>query len=163
MAKKEATSNICYKCKRDASDKIPGGLSDGMSPKDFDQKKLSQGIKIELEHTSDKEIAQEIAMDHLVEDKDYYDKLKIIESSNKEATPVEVYAPWGPVDNVEQVRYPKNKKENKDMKEKNDNSMLSEIESLRARGAAILTNLEKENPDYKKYQEKLERYLRKNY
>lgn len=61
------------------SDKIPGGLADKKSPSDFDPKKLAQGVRVELEHTSDPKIATEIAMDHLTEDPDYYDKLKKIE------------------------------------------------------------------------------------
>jgi len=36
------------------------------------------GIKVELEHTDDIYIAREIAMDHLAEDPDYYNKLKKI-------------------------------------------------------------------------------------
>lgn len=60
-------------------DKIPGGLADKKKPSDFDSKKLKQGIKIEMEHTSDKKVAEEIAMDHLTEDINYYDKLKEIE------------------------------------------------------------------------------------
>ena len=62
------------------ADKIPGGLADRMSPEDFDQKALREGIEEEMEHTSDPEIAKEIAMDHLMEDPDYYRKLKTIES-----------------------------------------------------------------------------------
>lgn len=60
-------------------DVIPGGLADKKKPSDFDPKKLAQGIKIEMEHTSDRKIAEEIAMDHLMEDKDYYEKLKEVE------------------------------------------------------------------------------------
>jgi len=62
-------------------DKIPGGLADNKKLSDFNKKNLKQGIKIESEHTSDKDIAREIAMDHLTEDKDYYKKLKTIEKS----------------------------------------------------------------------------------
>jgi len=61
------------------SERIKGGLADKKKPSDFDKKKLKAGAKVELEHTSDKKIAQEIAMDHLTEDKDYYKKLKTIE------------------------------------------------------------------------------------
>jgi len=64
------------------SDKIPGGLADKKKPSDFDSKKLKEGIKVELEHTSDKKIAQEIAMDHLMEDPDYYKKLKEVEKTD---------------------------------------------------------------------------------
>jgi hypothetical protein len=60
-------------------DKIPGGLADDMSEKDFDKESLRKGIKVELEHTDDYQIAKEIAMDHLSEDPKYYDKLATIE------------------------------------------------------------------------------------
>lgn len=82
-------------------DKIEGGLSDKKTFEDLvlkNQKRgknidqlekelkiqLNKGIKVELEHTKDKKIAKEIAMDHLWEDPSYYSKLKKIE--NKEAT-----------------------------------------------------------------------------
>ncbi len=65
-----------------AKDKIPGGLADKKSPSDFSPKALSRGIKAELEHTSDKNIAREIAMDHLTEDPKYYEKLELIETHN---------------------------------------------------------------------------------
>jgi hypothetical protein len=71
------------------SDKIPGGLAKGMSLSDIAKHhkvplkslkaKLEQGIKTELEHTTDASIAREIAMDHLFEDPNYYVKLKKIE------------------------------------------------------------------------------------
>ena len=62
-----------------AKEKIPGGLSSGKNPEDFDQDALEKGIKVEMEHTTDREFAQEVAMDHLTEDKEYYDKLEKIE------------------------------------------------------------------------------------
>lgn len=65
------------------ADKIPGGLADKKKPSDFDKKKLEAGIKVELEHTSDRAIAAEIAMDHLTEDLDYYEKLETIEKASK--------------------------------------------------------------------------------
>lgn len=51
---------------------IPGGKAAGMSPGQFDQVQLEQGVKEEMEHTTDPRAAQEIAMDHLVEDPSYY-------------------------------------------------------------------------------------------
>lgn len=39
-------------------------------------KQLEIGIKVEQEHTSNKETAREIALDHLKEDPSYYSKLK---------------------------------------------------------------------------------------
>jgi hypothetical protein len=60
-------------------DILPGGLADKKEISDFNAKDLEQGMKVEIEHTKDKNIAREIAMDHLTEDKDYYKKLKKIE------------------------------------------------------------------------------------
>ena len=61
-------------------DKIRGGLADKKKPGDFDQKQLEKGVKAELEHVDDKQVAKEIAMDHLMEDSKYYDKLEKMES-----------------------------------------------------------------------------------
>jgi hypothetical protein len=38
-------------------------------------KQLNKGIKVEMEHTDSKKVAREIAMDHLAEDPNYYNKL----------------------------------------------------------------------------------------
>lgn len=74
--------------------KIKGGLADNMSLEDIAkkhnvdlsevEKALDKGIKVESEHTSDKEEAKEIAMDHLVEDIKYYDKLEQMENTTQE-------------------------------------------------------------------------------
>ena len=61
-------------------DQLPGGLADKKKPEDFDQKQLEKGIKIEMEHVNDRKLAMEIAMDHLTEDPQYYNKLKTIEN-----------------------------------------------------------------------------------
>lgn len=45
-------------------------------------KQLDSGIKIELEHTNDREIAREIALDHLSEKLDYYELLAKFEKDN---------------------------------------------------------------------------------
>jgi len=42
---------------------------------------LDQGMRVEMEHTSDPAIAREIAADHLKEDRDYYSKLATLEKS----------------------------------------------------------------------------------
>ncbi len=60
---------------------IPGGLAEGKNPSDFNQDQLKQGIKVEMEHTSSKKVATEIAMDHLTEDPQYYTKLKKVEKA----------------------------------------------------------------------------------
>lgn len=56
-------------------DQLPGGLADNYKPSDFDREQLALGMMIELEHTADPKIALEIAMDHLVEHDDYYERL----------------------------------------------------------------------------------------
>lgn len=40
---------------------------------------LGKGIKVELEHTGDIAMAREIALDHLNEFPDYYDRLEKVE------------------------------------------------------------------------------------
>lgn len=62
-------------------DKLVGGKADKKKPSDFPPKKILQGMKHEREHAKDKHYAAEIAMDHLIEDPNYYDKLKKIEKS----------------------------------------------------------------------------------
>jgi len=65
--------------------KLPGGYADGLTEEQIAEihdvsieqikNQLEKGIKIEYEHTDDEEIAREIAMDHLYELPDYYDRL----------------------------------------------------------------------------------------
>lgn len=62
-----------------ADDKLPGGKADGLPDSKFPPKALAEGVKHEHEHTSDDQIAKEIAKDHLSEDKSYYEKIKEIE------------------------------------------------------------------------------------
>lgn len=64
---------------KNRKDMIPGGLADKRQPNDFNSKALKKGLKVELEHTRDPNIALEIAMDHLAEDPAYYDKLAKME------------------------------------------------------------------------------------
>ena len=75
-------------------EKLKGGLSDKKSLEDIAKKhkvsitqiqnQLKIGMKVEKEHTDTTKMAEEIAMDHLYEDPNYYSKLKKIET--KEAT-----------------------------------------------------------------------------
>jgi hypothetical protein len=55
--------------------KLPGGVGDNTPTNQVDPNQLSIGVQVEMEHTNDHEIAQEIAMDHLTEDPQYYTKL----------------------------------------------------------------------------------------
>lgn len=60
-------------------DKLHGGKGDDKPDSDYDLKQLAIGIKHESEHTDDKNIAKEIAKDHLSEDPNYYKKIAKIE------------------------------------------------------------------------------------
>lgn len=62
-----------------AKDILPGGLADNKPDSDFDQKTLKEGIKVEMEHTSDPDIAKEISKDHITENPGYYPALKVME------------------------------------------------------------------------------------
>jgi hypothetical protein len=52
--------------------------------KDFDYDQLMKGIKVEYEHTNCQIMARRIAMDHLSELPDYYDRLEKMEKQGKE-------------------------------------------------------------------------------
>lgn len=58
------------------SDKIPGGLGDETKPSDVSPEELAAGVKVEMEHTDDPALAEEIALDHLTEDPLYYKHMK---------------------------------------------------------------------------------------
>jgi hypothetical protein len=70
-------------------DVVPGGLAKGLSLNDIAEKhgvsvdimvaEFKKGIAVEMEHTTDREVAKEITLDHLFEDPKYYDKLKKVE------------------------------------------------------------------------------------
>lgn len=73
-------------------ERIPGGLASGRKPSDFPRAALAKGTKVELEHVvrpgrkptaRDRQLAREIAMDHLAEDLRYYDFLERAERSMK--------------------------------------------------------------------------------
>lgn len=54
---------------------LKNGRSQGRSAGSFNPSQLRVGTQHEMEHTSDFRTAQRIAMDHLVEDPNYYVKL----------------------------------------------------------------------------------------
>jgi hypothetical protein len=74
-------------------DEIEGGLADNKTVEDIAKKhrvdvnvikkQLDMGVKVEREHTNNKERAIEIALDHLVEFPDYYDRLRKMEKRAK--------------------------------------------------------------------------------
>lgn len=71
------------------SNKLKGGKSDKLSQEDIAKKfkvslskiqaQIRKGIKVEMEHTNDREKAREIATDHVSEFADYYDRLEKME------------------------------------------------------------------------------------
>ena len=71
----ESLKNLNAALKK-SEDIIPGGKGDKKPDSAFKYKDLIEGIKEEMEHTTDKAVAKEIAKDHLTEDPDYYKKLK---------------------------------------------------------------------------------------
>ncbi len=74
---------------------LQGGLASGMSPEDFDPEQLARGVEVELEHTQDLGIATEIAMDHLVEDPLYYEKLNAMEMNTRRRVVAQKMPPKG--------------------------------------------------------------------
>ncbi len=69
-------------------DLVPGGLADRKDLSDFDEAALQEGIRVEMEHTNNPELALEIATDHLTEDPDYYKKLRSIEGEEADLSPL---------------------------------------------------------------------------
>jgi hypothetical protein len=58
---------------------LKGGLADKVPDGAFNTRALQKGIKVEMEHTSDKRVAKEIAKDHLKENPKYYEYLEKME------------------------------------------------------------------------------------
>jgi len=75
----EVGSKTTYTIKSDNKEQMFGGKGDFRPDTDFDAEQLRAGIKVEMEHTKDRDKAKEIAKDHLSESKDYYRKLKTME------------------------------------------------------------------------------------
>lgn len=69
------TAGVIYAIRLEEEGFMKGGKADDMKPGDFDPGDLKEGTVEEMEHTQDARIAQQIAMDHLAEDPDYYRKL----------------------------------------------------------------------------------------
>ena len=59
---------------------LPVGKHNDVPDDKFDSDQLQAGIKIEMEHTNNPEIAKCIAKDHLSEISDYYTRLKKMEA-----------------------------------------------------------------------------------
>lgn len=78
-----------------SNDKLKGGKGDKTKDEDLNKKQLEIGESVEMEHTSDPELAREIAKDHLSEElqdgknkkeQEYYTELKKIHRDECEDT-----------------------------------------------------------------------------
>jgi hypothetical protein len=65
----------------------PGGRAEekGVTRDDFPKATIDKGIKVELEHTKDRGLAEKIVLDHLAESPKYYDALAEMEKSLEES------------------------------------------------------------------------------
>jgi hypothetical protein len=100
------------------TNKVPGGLAQFATVGDLAQmhkipldqiiKQILKGIKVESEHTTDLDIAMEIAFDHVYEDPKYYDKLASIEENTlkKKLSTIKYSKPNFENEWEEAVRYP---------------------------------------------------------
>lgn len=89
----EEESNEENKQDDNVDEKLDGGKGDNLTIEQLAEKhnvsvdtleiELEKAIEIELEHTDDREVAKEIAMDHLSEQADYYEKLEKVENSDE--------------------------------------------------------------------------------
>jgi hypothetical protein len=57
--------------------------------RNYDPKQLARGIKVEMEHTKNEDLAAEIAMDHLDEFPDYYKMIALMEEFLKQGIDAE--------------------------------------------------------------------------
>jgi len=64
---------------KDFRESLSGGMADGKAITAYNLKELLAGIKFETEHSSNRFIALEIAMDHLERMPDYYSRLGRLE------------------------------------------------------------------------------------
>ena len=93
-------------------DELKGGLADNKSIEDIAQKhgvaveviqaQVQKGLEVEKEHTDDVKEATQIALDHLVESADYYDKLTQIETQQQPQSETPL-APAQPQPNIEDI------------------------------------------------------------
>lgn len=76
--------NVNFKGVNFDTDFEQAGLFNQYGLSKVDPKELEMGIKVEMEHTTNKEIAKRIALDHLTEISNYYTLLAEMENKAKE-------------------------------------------------------------------------------
>jgi hypothetical protein len=104
--KKKLPEHVKKQEEKKAGNVLVGGDGDNKKPSDFPKDVLSHAVEHELEHTNDRKVAEEIAIDHLTEDIDYYKKLKKVEG-NKEASKYTDKLTGGIGDNKKPSDFPK--------------------------------------------------------
>jgi hypothetical protein len=105
-------------------EKLEGGVADNKSLSDIAKKhkvdvkvltkQFEKGVKVEMEHTEDKEKAKEIAMDHISEDPKYYDKLSKMETNeikHNESNQNDKEMVDGIIEIIKQIKDTSNRKE----------------------------------------------------
>lgn len=88
---------------RSSQDIVPGGAADDKRPCDFPAKSLQMGADHEREHTVNKDLAKEIAMDHLTDDKDYYKKLEKMEENGEKKAMSRLISLWAKDANLQKL------------------------------------------------------------
>lgn len=92
-------------------EKIPAGMEESVgkhnnvSNSKFDPVELAMGVKIEHEHTNDKDVAENIAKDHLSEIPDYYSRLVKLERNSKRSIKEAVDLAYNGSSDVERINY----------------------------------------------------------
>lgn len=79
MASKIEQAVTRAKHKRSPPSRLRGGTVKKIHPRYIPRRTLVRGAKVELEHTSDPDLAVEIAVAHISEDPLYYSKLSRME------------------------------------------------------------------------------------
>lgn len=102
-------------------EKLEGGIADNKSLDELAKKhkvdikvltrQFNKGVKVEMEHTDNKQMAKEIAMDHISEDPKYYDKLSKMETKDTKDNQNDKEMVDGIIDIIKQIKDTSNRKE----------------------------------------------------
>ena len=140
---------------KNEADVVPGGLAKGLSLNDIAEKhgvsvdimvaEFKKGIAVEMEHTTDREVAKEITLDHLFEDPKYYDKLKKVEEyiDDKGVERVAAALPQTEEEPIEESTEPSDIIKDLD-KVKND--LIKKADVLIAKKKKLYANVDIESP-----------------
>jgi hypothetical protein len=100
---------------------LEGGMADKKTVEDIAKKhkvdikvltkQFNKGVKVEMEHTDNKQMAKEIAMDHISEDPKYYDKLSKMETKDTKDNQNDKEMVDGIIDIIKQIKDTSNRKE----------------------------------------------------